>query len=109
MRIDDLRKRLSAIESQTAAGLTPTTDSAGRRCWLKHSGISALRELMHAERAAEQHGHTLTRGGLPPELLEELDLWSRAELGPDAGALAVMVQSEAKRILGLPTDEVIQC
>ncbi len=108
MRIDDLRKRLSAIESQTAAGLTPTTDSAGRRVWLAHSGISALRELMHAERAAEQHGHELTRADLPPELLDELDLWSRAELGPQSGALAVMVQTEAKRVLGLP-DEVMQC
>ena len=105
MRIDDLRKRLSAIESQTAAGLTPTTDSAGRRCWLKHSGISALRELMHAERAAEQHGHALTREDLPPELLEELDLWSRAELPPHAGALAVMVRSEARRILPAYEDE----
>lgn len=98
MRIDDLRKRLSAIESQTAAGLTPTTDASGRRCWLAHSGISALRELMHAERAA---GHALTREDLSPELMGELDLWSRAELGPQSGALAVMVQSEAKRILGL--------
>ena len=105
MRIDGLKNRLSAIESKTTAGLTPTTDASGRRCWLKHSGISALREIIHAERQAKEAGHELTRADLPPELLEELDLWSRAELPPHAGALAVMVRSEARRILPAYEDE----
>jgi len=107
MRIDDLRKRLSAVESQTGARHLPTTDASGRRWWLEHSGISALREIMHAERQAEQHGHALTREDLPPELLEELDLWSRAELSPQSGALAAMVREQAKQILGIPANEVI--
>lgn len=101
MRIDNLKNRLSAIESKTTAGLTPTTDASGRRCCLKHSGISALREIMHAERQAEEAGHELTRADLPPELLNELDLWSRAELGPQPGALAIMVREQAKEFLGL--------
>ena len=102
MKIEDLRKRLYAIESHIGARLLPTTDGSGRRVWLKHSGISALRELIHVGRQAEKAGHELTRADLSPELLAKLDLWSRAELSPQSGALAVMVRSEAKKILELP-------
>ncbi len=54
---------------------------------------------MHFDRLAEEAGHELTRADLPPELLKELDLWSRAEITARDGALTVMVQTEAKRIL----------
>lgn len=98
--INAMRKQLTDLEKTAYVGLIPTTDRDGKRAWLKHSGISALREFLHAEHLADKAGHDLTKADLSPELAEELDLWSRAEIPKDSGALAVMVRDEARRILG---------
>lgn len=100
MKFSNLTTRITDLEATATAGKIPTTDRDGQRCWLEHSGISALYELMHFGRLAEKAGHELTRADLPPELLDELGLWSRAEITDGDGALPVMVQAEAKRILG---------
>ena len=102
MKFSNLTARITDLEAIATAGKIPTTDKDGRRCWLEHSGIGALGDLMHFERLAEEAGHELTRADLPPELLDELDLWSRAEPGPHSGALAVMVREQARKFLGLP-------
>lgn len=100
MKFSNLTARITDLEAIATAGKIPTTDKDGRRCWLEHSGIGALGDLMHFERLAEEAGHELTRADLPPELMDELDLWSRAEITDRDGVLAVMVQTEAKRIFG---------
>lgn len=98
--IKAIRKQLTDLEKTAYAGLIPTTDRDGKRAWLKHSGISTLRKILHAELQADKAGRELNMEDLSPELAEEIDLWSRAELPEDCGALAVMVRDEARRILG---------
>lgn len=99
MKFDTLSNRLEELERGLHAGLIATTDKDGKRAWLKHSGISAYREILHAEHLADKAGHEFTKADLTPELLEELDLWTRAELTEGCGALAEMIKTEATRIL----------
>lgn len=104
MRFSGIEKKLSELEHGLHGADTPTTDKNGQRAWLRNSGICTYRELLRAERAADEAGRDeVTIEDLSPELAEQIDLWSRAELGADCGALAEMLRAEARRIMGVDT------
>ena len=97
MRIDDLRKRLSAIESQIGARQLPTTDGSGQRCWLSMGEKELLSVYVDLKDigAGEVSGQPLQ---IPDEVRSKLLLWSRVELPGSADPLLIEIRDEARRI-----------
>jgi len=95
-----IEKRLDDLESRLHCERIPTMDSGGNKQWLSVSGKDildiyvSLLEIQAAETSTEP-----TRADIPPEMLDILGLWARAELGATNDQILIYVRDEAKRIL----------
>ena len=99
MRIDNLKNRLSAIESQIGAGQLPTTDSSGKRCWLSIAEKDILAvyvDLMDIEVAQQLRG----AADIAPDVLDNLRLWSRVELPTMGDPLLADIRDRARVVVG---------
>lgn len=99
MRIDDLRKRLYAIESHIGASQLPTTDGSGQRRWLSISEkdlLSIICDLMDIEVAQQLHG----AADIAPDVLNNLRLWSRVELPTLEDPVLADIRGRARLVVG---------
>ena len=99
MRIDDLRKRLSAVESQIGARHLPTTDSSGQRCWIsiaEKDPLDIICSLMDIE-TARQLGYD---ADIAPDVLDQLQLWSRVELPIMENPVLNDIKDRARAVVG---------
>ena len=76
-RFESLRSRLEDLEGSAHRGLVPTTDGAGRRLWLEGSGLRTAFQILKIQHDSGEEN--LFPDALPPDLREEVSLWSRAE------------------------------
>jgi hypothetical protein len=93
--IENIRKRLGEIEGVANAGSIPSTDANGNRTWIRGRGCGILfmREILRWRRDG---------GELAGDLLEQTQLWARAEVDGDIfGGIARANRQEARRILGI--------
>jgi hypothetical protein len=99
MRIDNLKNRLSAVESQIGARQLPTTDGSGQRCWLSIAEKDILAvyvDLLDIE-AARQLG---SNADIAPDVLDKLRLWSRVELPAVGDPLLADIRDRARAVVG---------
>jgi hypothetical protein len=93
--IEALRKQLDELADVANRGAIPSSDANGNRAWIRGRGcgIVFMREIIHAQ-----------RNKLPftADQLEQIDLWSRAEVDTDRfGGIARANRELARDILGL--------
>lgn len=101
----NIEKRLADLESKLRSEKIPTIDSAGTKRWLPVSDKDVLDiyvSLLDIQAAAT--GTEPTRADIPPDLLESLGLWARAEFDKPHDELLEAIRDEAKRLLS----EVVQ-
>lgn len=99
MKIEDLRKRLYAIESHIGARLLPTTDGSGQRCWISIAEKDILAvyvDLLDIE-AARQLG---SNADIAPDMLNNLRLWSRVELPIMENPVLNDIKDRARAVVG---------
>ena len=97
---ENIEKRLADLESKLHSDKIPTTDSAGNKRWLPATEKDildiyvSLLEISAAATCTEP-----TQADIPPDLLESLGPWARAELDSTHDELLMGIRDEAKRLL----------
>ncbi len=93
--LESLRQRMDVLATEAHKGWIPSTDTTGNRAWIKGRGCGILfmREILKWRRDG---------GELAGDLLEQTQLWARAEVdGEDFGDIARANRVEARKVLGL--------
>ena len=99
-RFNELRKSIADLKAGMPKNI-PTTDSAGKRCWIPgdSSGLKFCRKCLLLQR---DHGELVPLEAINPDLRREIEVWSRAEVNHDTnGAISVWNRQISRQILGL--------
>ncbi len=96
MKFASIERQLKDLEHEAHSTQIPSTDEAGNSVWIDGCGLHVAFEVM---KLARDLGRQTMIEDFPPDLLNQIKLWSRAKLSESDGQAAKITRDLCQKIL----------